>query len=489
MQSLPVELLDLVAAHCEHADLKNMRCSCKAFRSVTTPLVFEHHYMAMTAKHFAAFVALASSPLAKHVKKLTLFSDVLPAWSRDDWEDSIDYRKGLEAEPADSVASDDEIHEGVSAHLTALSLLPDDARNLAAAELDRTRAWNRFKKIRSQQWAWQTWEHQYNLVGQFVNLVNLTEASVTSAEWHKSQYRSDRLPVWRRLETQMLVSPDHWQAWDNKNLVQSTWLGSRRLLCPIGSCLLLIGVLLRAMSCEMRHGMTLKLGNDCPVPYKILIGDDGGQNAIIDTRYNSMVQCFTYLTDLQLHRTVSSRLSNDHALGMSHEVAQCIRAAHKLRKLDLKFQECHRVHRQQRPNGEFATPVGNIFDGSAGVLWPHLEHLALSLNLGQHVDFSGFLRHHSNRLRSLELRKLYIIPGGRSFLQEIPKILTLKHVYVVRLRDRPSSSMSVLARGTDYDDPYEKSVKAYLLGESDELPELRDGRDERKQARMERRRR
>lgn len=105
--------------------------------------------------------------------------------------------------------------------------------------------------------------------------------------------------------------------------------------------------------------------------------------------------------------------------------------------------------------------------------WPDLEYLSLSVDItnAEHFHFYELL---TPPLRSLELHHLRVddIP---ELLRSIPKILNLQHVFLQNLWstnwDR-SEKTCEFWKGTDFAGALEDDVKAYLLRQSDELPEL-----------------
>ena len=117
--------------------------------------------------------------------------------------------------------------------------------------------------------------------------------------------------------------------------------------------------------------------------------------------------------------------------------------------------------------------------GASEVIWPSIEHLALATNISSHILIE-FLRNHAATLKSLELRDM-LVHDVDSAIEQIPSAMNLEHVYIECLwtdagQESPMDYICVLSRGTDFNDPYEKAVKAYLLGQTDASPTIeRDG--------------
>ena len=81
MDRLPSELADLITSHSSYATLKSLRLVSKLYHDTATPLVFEHYYMGYFPYYVEKLCHLAKTPtVAKHVKKFTIFSDLIPDW-------------------------------------------------------------------------------------------------------------------------------------------------------------------------------------------------------------------------------------------------------------------------------------------------------------------------------------------------------------------------------------------------------------------------
>ncbi|KAK5124821.1 hypothetical protein LTR85_001534 [Meristemomyces frigidus] len=205
--------------------------------------------------------------------------------------------------------------------------------------------------------------------------------------------------------------------------------------------------------------------------------------------YRMLTAAFQHLTDLRLHNPHASAVDEPSWQQMDKETAGILRAATQLRRLDLKFHDSEKIDIYMDGNTDWTTEsIASIFKNDTGVVWPHLQHLALAVNMGSD-EFTQFLWNHSATLRSLELRDM-IVYEARELCLQIPKMLKLDHVYFGCVyhgehegewQDGEDVELQcAFGRGTDYDDPYEKAVKAYLLGQGEELPRLREdvlGRD------------
>lgn len=82
MDELPVELLAQIVDYCDHYSRKQLRCINKIFHDLATPLIFDEVYVATFKHSLAKFTSIASCHLAKHVRKLVFFNDMLPKYTQ-----------------------------------------------------------------------------------------------------------------------------------------------------------------------------------------------------------------------------------------------------------------------------------------------------------------------------------------------------------------------------------------------------------------------
>lgn len=90
----------------------------------------------------------------------------------------------------------------------------------------------------------------------------------------------------------------------------------------------------------------------------------------------------------------------------------------------------------------------------------------------------SFLLRHASTLRSFELQNSFVrdVPH---LIAEVPKTIQLDHAHFKFLwdADEQGDLVCFFARGTGFDAPYERSVRAYLLGRDTSMPKVkRDGR-------------
>lgn len=153
-----------------------------------------------------------------------------------------------------------------------------------------------------------------------------------------------------------------------------------------------------------------------------------------------------------------------------------LRTARHLRKLELRYGDD-----EMSPDDESDSQLESLFD-SDEVLWPKLEELSLATNIPAEILLK-FLGNHAGCLKSLELRDM-LIHNVDFAVEQIPRLVVLKHCYMECLwddtprvgNDLDVNYLCVLSRGTDFNAPYEESIKAYLLGQRQHMPPLeRDG--------------
>ncbi len=191
-------------------------------------------------------------------------------------------------------------------------------------------------------------------------------------------------------------------------------------------------------------------------------------------RYPVLVEAFSHLTDLTLSVTDGSiQFTSDGEL-VSHgdgeaaeETLQLLRSAKSLKKLVLAYNNGSIAGSQSYLRALFEDPPH----------WPLLERLDLNLS-GERVPHDlllEFLSSMASTLSALALRKILVGDAGE-LIKQIPKVLKLRDVCLGRIWHycaEHDDFHDLFVRGTDYRAPYEQSVRAYLLAETLDLPELR----------------
>ncbi|KAK5695507.1 hypothetical protein LTR97_009016 [Elasticomyces elasticus] len=501
MDRLPNELVDVIAAKCDFPSLKNLRLVNKVTKDAATPLVFGHFYMGYFPDHLDNLCKLAKSPLAKEVKVFTLFSDLLPNWTEEKWRDQVDLRPECY-----------ESYEWCRAQQIEPQYLPDcgfctdggtcaECRGCylgdAYAALPRHHfddeqlfeVWTRFRTLRESQAAWR--EDREGIVFQeyFSLLPSLTEARVVCAaiQYHRC---AKRAPVWERLRKEICVSPDDWNYdWTEGDERFTGIAEGQPPLC------LLEAVGFRAQFAGTTHISKLMVQNTYRKSYMDRLGTtvgQGGNNRHLcesptyARRYLNVLEGFKHITALKLEIVGSIPVEPQVMI----EICTILRTATQLRRLELSFLDDYEllmggvVHTKALSDsfcGEHDDSIQHAKE-SQPLYWPHLEHMALRTNITPD-PFVSFLRRHAATLRSLELRDMSV-DDATDLLKEIPKVLKLDHVHIEKIygvntkydaSDEDSYPFICYLRdGTSCPDDYEKNLRAYLLGQAEKLPELRE---------------
>lgn len=183
--------------------------------------------------------------------------------------------------------------------------------------------------------------------------------------------------------------------------------------------------------------------------------------------HNMRVDAFRNLTSLKLHvphATLSTRLHGD---GLRIETLQFLYAAKQVRDLDLRYTDD-----ELSPDIDEEMPLLESLFASSDTVWPYLHRLSLATNLAAEV-LLHFLRNHAATLTELDLRDMRI-RGVEQAIEQMPRILKLQNVYMECLWDESPNGefLSVLSRSTDWDEPYEQAVKAFLLRKIPRKPPL-----------------
>ena len=89
MDQLPAELLCQITVLCDEYTLFRLRSVSKQVRDVVTPLAFEHMRVGWMKEHLEYLESLATSPLAKHVRRLTVNTEMLPRFDDSEWTEYL----------------------------------------------------------------------------------------------------------------------------------------------------------------------------------------------------------------------------------------------------------------------------------------------------------------------------------------------------------------------------------------------------------------
>lgn len=442
MDGFSTKILRHIVERCDFGSIKDLRLVSHKWHSISTPMVFEHVYMGLFDHSLSKFENLASSQLAKHIKRLTFYCDVLPLYERYEWELEIDSTFGNGDCPNRSV----------------------DA------------AWQAYQDLVQEQRAWQHLQQGKRFQACLLKVDNLIEASAIRTM--AGDVNANRWPLWRRLTRHCIVGPDQWKRRreESPNPFMDDDADARASLA------LLEGMGQRA-SQGRRPVITLRLQLFCQTSYFLSpLGLVGSAQPVpspyIDTIKPRIHVAFENLTDLSLYLETPS---GDFA-GILADFSRFLSLAKQLRSLRLWFDyfedSCEELSEEASAYADHMD-----FFSSGAMIWPKIEHLALKMNVPS-VKLLAFLKLHSDTLRSLELRHM-LVGDVPLLLRGIPEVLRLEHVFIQGLwHDGPGlppqehlddePNVCFLGYSTDCDRPYEVWMKSYLLRESASMPDMRD---------------
>ncbi|KAK5170202.1 uncharacterized protein LTR77_004788 [Saxophila tyrrhenica] len=471
INALPPELLDHIAGFCDHATLKSLRRVCKSSRDAATPGVFEHFYMAMFDHCLENLCSISKSPLAKHVKAFTFYTDVLPDWTGEipsspddlDWPVAIDFRPEIARSqiaaqtPARQPSSVVDVYRQVD-----YDSLP--RHNFSDEELKQ--GWREFEKLREQQSTWRKSEQpSMRFKEYFAMLPNVTEVHVTtclSFPFFSSGARPAReLPLWSALRRRMLVGPDDWTD-------EYEYPDNRSKLCGQGFSCMLEAIGFRASFAGTRHVTKLHAhathygslqfcarnrAYPCSKPWP--------------ATFECMRQGFENLTAIEFTSACTTYLTPGDEDEAIEEIFGMLCAATKLKSLKLVYEST--VVGSERDYNCFGRRL------QKHPPWPPIESLELSVTFMPYWDLLPVLQTLAPTLRSLKLRDTDIV-DIRPLVAQIPKILDLQHAYLECIWhwcDVSEETNCLFMEGTDVGLPYERSVKRYLTRKIDKMPDLK----------------
>ncbi|KAI7551663.1 hypothetical protein KC331_g2407 [Hortaea werneckii] len=513
MDELPPELIELIVHQCDFASLKHLRLVAKPFEHIATPLVFRDFYAAFFAYSLNNIGNVANSRVAKHVKHLTIWADILPDWEQYEWRQESDDRPSFlawEARRKELIAAD-----CLKAHRTAVKLYPcpdgdiegglcgeclgriEDLRdeyadNVLDPALDQLeKAWTRFCQLKDEQWNGLT-EDVYGIMlkEHLSRLPNLESVAVKPATAPEEEIKN--LPVWKSLEKEILVSPKSWMqiagpglhdVFDGESVYNPEFLSS-----PLQWTLEAVGH--RAQFSGTKQVKRLDLVHNDLTPLKEVIraaaeASCNSNNPLAQgVRFQTVVEAFSHVQDLSFQFPHAGEGEEVYGRQFRDEASEFLHAAKNLEILKIRYPDDElgdrsTTRRQIDLSGHFADLESNL----DAFQWPHLTSLSLSTNV-KADPFLSFLAAHSTTLRSLTLFEMDL-GDVRKVLSAVPSVLPgLTDVHVEGVFDLrqgapgPEDPDGVwahyLIEGTSHQDAYEQDVKRYLLGQREELPLLYD---------------
>lgn len=476
MDRLPEELIALICEFCDHASLKNARLVNSRLKEISTPATFSHFYMGLFGYGVTKLERLAKSPLARHVKRFTIYSEVLPDWNKSAWKRAIDFRPPFSQwlTPVRAEATREQALLNPALSSLREYNLAEKYESLPRHSFSDERleiGYVAYKSCLRDQINWRKNSLGIAFKEYFAMLPNVIEAKVQCTTPFAG--RTNQWPVWKALRQYILVGPDDWMYSTDFQEANYAYLSGHAALS------LLEAVAYRASFSGTKHLTSLYVHSAHLDPYRKLMNEASG--TIFEYEFHNLGihqlhEGFRHLTKLYLHiphATISARLNGS---SMAKETMEFLRLARQLQSLDLRYGD------DELSPDDDASQLETLFlDGSETVLWPEMKHLSLATNIPAEI-LIGFLRNHAKTIQSVELRDM-LVHGVDLALAQIPKVIELQHVYVEQLWDDASendgasvSHLCVLSKGTDFDAPYEQAVKSYLLGKTSRLPAIeRDG--------------
>lgn len=459
MDALPTELLDEIVQHCDHASQKALRSTSRTFNNLATPLVFERFYFAPCTfeTNLRELDALIKSKktLASQIKHVHVYADILPEWDRHEFE-----TQALRH-------SDVERQIGVGP-----ALLKFDECCKAQRE-----------------WYLQNDEYLRIIKELLSSLPNLRSASVGITVPLEGSTR--RWPLWSRVSSEIILSPDDWMfnqggGYPHEDNHGATWttLATINLLEAIG---------FRSSFAGITQVKKLKVHTLKTVRLKTVMEgrtfDDSNLtfSPRVESRFETLLTAFDHITALDLDILHPARGDHEEDIPSAEEqdrlrklngdeVCQILSRAKNLKRLSLAYGR--ESGTCWEPGDEDSHPLSSLFQAESNH-WPSLQSLRLSVDL-PHTLLLSLLGLLAATLRDLDLRDMCVYDAETLF-SELPKVTAVETIYIEDLstkteanfddHDAPASTY-IIPEGLDVDQPYEKALKAYLLGRVEDFPGL-----------------
>lgn len=455
MERLPDELLLLVAEQCDFATLKTLRLIKHHFNALTTPGVFEHFYMGFFERDFLNLYQLTRRSLAQHVRTITFFPDVMPQYTCSEWKEEIDQRQPfpdywqtcLQDVVGDSTFKADEAPMRGWYYRKAwreYDAMPK--HDYSDDRLDQ--GWQAYKAYIEEHKTWP--RKHYDLVFEelLTKLPNLAKINVRSPV-HEYEV-ANNWPVWKRIRESALVAPPF------------QWLERNLTAVVVGSVLAAVGR--RSSSPGSRHIKTLHIEafNIWPAI--------GGISECNKYSATEPLVAFQHITSMHLHVPEATSAARKDGPDNAATVMKCLLKARALRKLDLRYSDDNLL------TADPACSLESMFVLDKPI-WPEIEELSLVVDISA-MALIKFLSHHASTLRTFKLQDCHISNVAR-LIDAFPKTIKVDNLYLKFLwdKDEGDNYHCFLARGTDFDAPYESAFKAYLMCHNASMPEIkRDGR-------------
>jgi len=470
LESLPAELLDLVIGHCEHTALKNLRITNHRLHDFATPLVFSTIYFA-PCKFEDQLTNLSNivhseKDLGRHVTHVHFYADLL--FLPEELEDFI------------SLVDDDSLANGA-----------------CQDEVELARVFDIYKKYIHQQHNSTRNHEQYRRRFQEVlsSLPNLRSAKVAVLSDDEDM---QQVPVWNRLNKELLGTTMIYEDYrDNAQLMAWTTQVNLHLLEALGARSAIAGTSpVRDLELTVQANCRLTAIQRGHVREDFTTSD-AAYPPEIPTRFSTLLDAFTHLTTLDLH---IPHPANDQPVRPCHmndriamrrlvgaEWSTILLAASSLQRLRFAYEpystagpapSMFRKLAEHAPHALSPLPA----PATGKTPWPQITHLDLTINAPP-TTLLPFLALLAPSLKNLTLRDMYVF-DAHALIAELPKVVKLQQVSLRELWTdvdartvggvRGSSVHCILPEGTGIDAPYERGIKAYVLGQADDFPRLQD---------------
>ena len=406
--------------------------------------------MATFSKCFENLYMLASSPLAHHVKRFTFWCDVLPTW-HDNAEAFATWERTTLSDNL-SPEADTQRH----------ALYPLSCKKFSHKEL--VRGFHRFQDLRADHFGWREYAVAQAFKENFALLPNLVEVHVSRST--AAFARPNNSPVWKRFRSETLVGPEEWAITLINGMKSEQYILSAAMHLYI---LEAIGY----------RASTLGYGSTHITALDITFSDVAGMGRVEDELFSTCEPDMWITIQTGFHRLRSFKLiaervtgSYDTALKVAQKLIDILRTAPQLKHFELQYNGTVDLSCEGSPYLPAIKPLFDQPKGKAEPMWPSIEKISLNIH-PSYGKLLLFLRQFAATLRSVELRNM-ILDHVQVYITHLRNDLRLEHVYLEDVcnswdRELPEYRPMFFKQGTDVNEYDERTVKAYILRERDDL--------------------
>ncbi|KAI7631884.1 hypothetical protein KC343_g3768, partial [Hortaea werneckii] len=416
MDELPPELIELIIQQCDFTSLKHMRLVAKPFEHIATPLVFRDFYAAFFAFSLDNIGNVANSRVAKYVRHLTIWADILPDFEQDEWrQESDESHDWPDFSSWKAMRKDSIVAHCLEAHQTAVKLFAcfdgDNEKGLCEKCLGRIRrgkkdlrvkyekefprpsteqlekAWTRFCQLRDEQWNGLTEDvHSVMLKEHLSRLPNLEWVTVKPAAVLEDELED--LPVWKALKKDIMVSPENWEQFSvyemdefyDEDLHDVNLLGRilQWTLEAVGH---------RAQFSGTKQVRRLDIVKNDATPFKQLMRSAAeasrtSENPLVQgIRFQTIVEAFSHVSDLTFelpHAGQGEEINGSH---FRDEAVELLQAARNAEILNIRFPDDELGENEWSMQFDLSGHFTGLETNPDAFRWPHLTSLSLSANV------------------------------------------------------------------------------------------------------------